>query len=158
MKFDYDFKTDGEKVYICYCIPYTYTKLFKFLGTLQDQDNICEILREDILCRSESGVDVPLLTISNFKGERSIEGRLNYKRNGKATGDNKNSSMGARGHSNFAKKCPFYKNKNVQNKIPKKVYSKTVIPAGKKSDDTSPSGATNNGTTNIDSKNSTNTT
>jgi hypothetical protein len=59
LKFDYDFKNDTEKVYICYCIPYTYTKLFKFLGTLHDQDNICEILREDILCRSESGVDVP---------------------------------------------------------------------------------------------------
>jgi hypothetical protein len=97
------------------------------------------------------------LTISNFRGERCIEGRLNYKGIGKAGGGNKNSSMGARGHPNFAKKCPFYKNKNVQNKVVKKFYSRTVTPAGKKTDDASPSGATNTNT-NIDSKNSTNTT
>jgi hypothetical protein len=97
------------------------------------------------------------LTISNFKGERCIQGGLNYKGNGKAGRDNKNSSMGARGNWSFAKKCPFYKNINVQNKVVKKFYSKTVTPAGKKIDDASPSGATNTNR-NIDLKNSTNTT
>jgi hypothetical protein len=65
MSFDYDFEVAGDKVYFAYSVPYTYSKLLKFL------DEICRIyegktLLRDTLCKSLSGVEIPILTISDL--------------------------------------------------------------------------------------------
>ena len=63
LSFTYRF-SHTEKVYFSYAIPYSYTKLRGFLSELGSVSDLR--YKRDTLCRSLSGVDVPLLTITNF--------------------------------------------------------------------------------------------
>lgn len=65
MTFDYDFELAGDKVYFAYSLPYTYSKLLKFLNEITKIYEGKTLLRET-LCKTLSGVDVPILTISDL--------------------------------------------------------------------------------------------
>ena len=62
LSFSYAFQQLG-KVYFAYAVPYCYSFLRSSLTQLSTQ----ECLRSDVLCKSLSGVDVPVLTITNFQ-------------------------------------------------------------------------------------------
>lgn len=61
LSFTYKFPTKGDKVYFAYAIPYTFSQLYRFLGSLQPS----QYIRRETLCKTLSGVEVPLLTITN---------------------------------------------------------------------------------------------
>lgn len=66
LKFDFEF-TKGEKVFFAYCFPYTFTMLSNFIrnvGLVHNQDS-SDIYKEGVLCKSLSGVDVPIITITS---------------------------------------------------------------------------------------------
>lgn len=63
LSFTYRFK-HSQKVYFAYAIPYTYTRLRRLLTELSIGTDMR--YKRDTLCRSLSGLDVPLLTITNF--------------------------------------------------------------------------------------------
>lgn len=55
----------GEKILFSYCYPYTYSKLINFLKSLHVECRPRDCLKETILCKSLSGLTVPLLTITS---------------------------------------------------------------------------------------------
>ena len=61
----YNFEYMEDLVYFAYSVPYTYTKLTNLLIELKDKcnknPNIC--YRQETLCRSLGGIDIPILTI-----------------------------------------------------------------------------------------------
>ncbi len=63
MSFDYQFEFDNDEVYFAYCIPYTYSDLLTFIREIKND----EIVQEGKLCISLGGLDVPILTITDFK-------------------------------------------------------------------------------------------
>ena len=56
---------ESEKIFFAYCFPYTFTHLTQFLRSLNFVHKDSEIFKESVLCKSLSGVDVPLVTISS---------------------------------------------------------------------------------------------
>lgn len=60
LSFSYSFQQAG-KVFFAYAVPYTYS----FLRTTLSQLNVHDIFTSEVLCKSLSGVEVPLLTITN---------------------------------------------------------------------------------------------
>mmetsp|Transcript_20166 Transcript_20166/g.37533 ORF Transcript_20166/g.37533 Transcript_20166/m.37533 type:complete len:868 (+) Transcript_20166:1967-4570(+) len=65
MSFTYFFQHEDDEVFFAYSIPYTFTRLTQLIQEFKR--NVSErILKTDFLCKSLSGVDVPLLTISDF--------------------------------------------------------------------------------------------
>ena len=65
LEFEYLFQFDQDDVYFSYCIPYSYSKLVYTLQVLKN--NTEDIFQEGKLCSSLSGLDVPLLTVTNLK-------------------------------------------------------------------------------------------
>jgi len=67
MSFKYEFRSE-DKCYFSYSVPYTYSKLRSYLTTKKSaQHELAEeeqFLKEEMLCKSLSGVYVPLLTIT----------------------------------------------------------------------------------------------
>jgi hypothetical protein len=53
-------------VFFAYSIPYTFTRLTKLIDEIKEQT---DIVKADVLCKSLSGVEVPLLTITNLASE-----------------------------------------------------------------------------------------
>ena len=64
--FDYD----QDQVWFAYGVPYTFTMLTNFLKAIQEiQDNQPKenlVFKKESLGKSLSGVDIPLLTITDF--------------------------------------------------------------------------------------------
>ena len=60
LSFTFLFPTN-ESFRFAYSIPYTYTDLFKFLSELHN----FFFIKKEVLCKSLSGVDVPILTITD---------------------------------------------------------------------------------------------
>ena len=54
-----------DKIFFAYCFPYTFTKLINFLKEIQIDYKECDYYEEGILCKTLSGVEVPLLTITS---------------------------------------------------------------------------------------------
>ena len=78
LRFSYKFTAPADKVYFAYCYPYTYSMLTRFLkevrlmracerGSVQDSlyRPRLDYLKEGVLCKSLSGADLPILTISS---------------------------------------------------------------------------------------------
>ena len=61
LSFTYKFPPQGDKVYFAYSVPYTYSRLHAFLGSLSPT----QYVTREVLCKTLSGIDVPLLTITN---------------------------------------------------------------------------------------------
>ncbi|CAG9331274.1 unnamed protein product [Blepharisma stoltei] len=61
LSFFYQFK-ENDSIYFAYSIPYKYSRLCKFLKDLEKSN----LVKNEILCKSLSGVDVPILTITDF--------------------------------------------------------------------------------------------
>ena len=64
LTFSYVFKNIGKKVFFAYAIPYTYTRLRKLLVEVSSGKEM--IVKREELGKSLSGVEVPLVTITNF--------------------------------------------------------------------------------------------
>jgi cytosolic carboxypeptidase protein 2/3 len=58
--------------YVAYCPPYTFARLSQFLDSL-DLENRKDRVFKDVLCKSESGVELPCLHITNFSFEEEKE-------------------------------------------------------------------------------------
>jgi len=69
LSFDYEFEYPDDIVYFAYSVPYTYTDLTNLLTQIKEQHSKLlpaqQFLNEEILCKSLSGLDIPLLTITN---------------------------------------------------------------------------------------------
>jgi hypothetical protein len=65
MSFTYAFQHEDDEVYFAYAIPYTFSRLVhllkEFKRTVSER-----VLKLGYLCKSLSGVDVPLISISDF--------------------------------------------------------------------------------------------
>ena len=57
----------GIKYSFAYAIPYTYSRLLDYMKTIEDNVYI----KHDVLCKSESQLEVPMLTISDWSKEFS---------------------------------------------------------------------------------------
>jgi len=67
LSFVYEFQFPEDKTFFSYCFPYDFSKLVDFISTQkQTVRNLGgDFLKENVLCQSLGGVDVPLLTISS---------------------------------------------------------------------------------------------
>lgn len=88
--FEYEFENENDLVYFAYCIPYTYTMLLSYLRDLSANqksihhkglflsNKILSNFKENKymkitkLCTTLSGIDVPLLTITDFDDNKSL--------------------------------------------------------------------------------------
>lgn len=61
--FTYDFGIDYDTTSFAYCIPYTYSRLSKFV--LECKTKYAACLKVQALCKSLSGLSMPLLTITD---------------------------------------------------------------------------------------------
>eukprot|EP00347_Sterkiella_histriomuscorum_P022850 403336918 len=70
LSFTYLLTEEEDKIFFSYAFPYTFSKLQDFISNqrLLDRSMNLDCLKEDILCKSLGGVDVPLLTISSRIG------------------------------------------------------------------------------------------
>ena len=64
-KFTFDGKAKTDTVCFAYCYPYTYSKLSRFLKEINNDHRGTNMFSESSLCKSLSGMDVPLLTITS---------------------------------------------------------------------------------------------
>jgi len=66
VSFTYDFANPEEDtIYFAYSFPYGFTKLHNLLGEFRNNPFMRSFYHEATLCRSLSGVDIPLLTITS---------------------------------------------------------------------------------------------
>lgn len=66
LTFTYDLgKEPTDQIYFAYCLPYTFSKLTNFLRQLRDVARAQDCLKETTLCKSLSGLPVPLLTVTS---------------------------------------------------------------------------------------------
>lgn len=72
LSFEYKFEYESDTVSFAYSPPYTYSTLCKFLRNLKEQlhinGNLGDILKEEKLATSVSGIEIPMLTISKNVG------------------------------------------------------------------------------------------
>ena len=61
LSFTYRFPAKGDKVYFASAVPYTFSRLYGFLGSLQP----AQYIHRETLCKTLSGIEVPLVTITN---------------------------------------------------------------------------------------------
>ena len=60
LSFNYEFEFEDDEVFFAYTIPYTYSQMLKDISILPKR-----FVRTEILGRSLTGVDIPILHISN---------------------------------------------------------------------------------------------
>lgn len=65
LSFEYTFDYAEDVVRFAYSVPYTFTDLQTLLAELRTLPESKSILKEEVLCRTLSGIDVPLLTIGS---------------------------------------------------------------------------------------------
>ncbi len=86
LSFDYRFEYPNDTVYFAYSVPYTFTQLTSFLDLLRAEHNSAApgptaYMKQSVLCRTLSGLDIPLLTItSNLTAEEDTSDRKKKKR------------------------------------------------------------------------------
>ncbi len=65
LSFEYVTEYDNDEIQFAYCIPYEYTRMIKLVYSFQTNKNV----QIENLCYSLSGVQVPLLTITDPSDE-----------------------------------------------------------------------------------------
>ena len=73
LTFEYTFEYSDDRVYFAYSVPYTYSDLLKLLGEVREcckNGNI--FFKEEVLCRTLSGINVPILTITSIKNKEEF--------------------------------------------------------------------------------------
>ena len=58
MSFSYDFSIPNDTVYFAYCIPYTYSRLLRFLNKLENNKKMP-------VMKSLSGLGIPVLEVTD---------------------------------------------------------------------------------------------
>ena len=71
LSFSHKFIHNNDTVFFALAVPYPYTRLLNFLGSLQNsvQDESKMILRQEELCKSVGGLSIPKLTVTGPKGQ-----------------------------------------------------------------------------------------
>jgi hypothetical protein len=74
LSFNYTFEYPLEEVYFAYSVPYSYSQLFEHIDDykklqLKHYNEEGAVLDSQILCKSLSGLSIPLITITDFKDE-----------------------------------------------------------------------------------------
>ena len=78
LSFEYKFEYLEDEVWFAHAVPYTYTDMQDRLLQMKFNPEYNDILRQEVLCKSISGVPVPLLTIT--EGVRTyIESHERYR-------------------------------------------------------------------------------
>ncbi|KRX08300.1 hypothetical protein PPERSA_01761 [Pseudocohnilembus persalinus] len=74
LSFQYSCMYDDDEIQFSYCVPYNYSYLEKFLNQKTEilRQKKINILQRERLCQTLSGIDIPLLTITDFNSEKSI--------------------------------------------------------------------------------------
>ena len=67
LSFRYKFAENEDKVEFAMCVPYTYSKLIQFVDSIIAQNPTGDFIRKTVFCYSLSGVEIPLLTVTDFK-------------------------------------------------------------------------------------------
>lgn len=75
-------ESEPTVVYFAHCYPYTYTKLQKYLLSLQKDPDRNRNLKRRVLCKTIAGNNCDLLTITDFTQEASQEKPHHMKRTG----------------------------------------------------------------------------
>eukprot|EP01022_Parablepharisma_sp_SALTPOND_P012542 TRINITY_DN1617_c0_g1_i1.p1 TRINITY_DN1617_c0_g1~~TRINITY_DN1617_c0_g1_i1.p1 ORF type:complete len:972 (+),score=111.72 TRINITY_DN1617_c0_g1_i1:10640-13555(+) len=73
LSFEYTFEYPDDFVYFAYSIPYTFTELVSLLSKLKEEQSALKSnihYKEEILCKSLSGLDIPLLTITSVNSTK----------------------------------------------------------------------------------------
>lgn len=65
LELSYKFEFEDDEVFFAYCIPFTFSRLLKEISTLPPQ-----WVKQSALGKSLSGIDIPLLHITNHESER----------------------------------------------------------------------------------------
>ena len=63
--YEVDKTKEKDKIFFSYCYPYTFTMLQSFLRDLGTKPKEQDIYKETVLCKTLSGIDCPLITISS---------------------------------------------------------------------------------------------
>lgn len=71
LSFDYEFRTAEDEVEFCYCVPYSYSRMLKDLDELEQDSYKKNIVHRSRLCFSLSGVEVPVLTVTNPSNDQT---------------------------------------------------------------------------------------
>ena len=76
MSFDYEFDEENDEVLFAYCIPYTYSEMLYDISQLPS-----EIVKEHTFGRSLTGIDIPILHITDHSSRKKkknilITGRI----------------------------------------------------------------------------------
>jgi cytosolic carboxypeptidase protein 2/3 len=58
MSFSFDFTVPQDTLYFAYCVPYTYTRLLRFLGKLGHHKKLSSM-------KSLSGLSIPVLEVTD---------------------------------------------------------------------------------------------
>jgi len=69
LTFALTFQYENDVVYLAYGYPYTYTKLMRYLGTLEDDPANATRLRRKVLCRTLAGNNCEIVTITSFDSD-----------------------------------------------------------------------------------------
>jgi hypothetical protein len=71
LSFEYKLENGNDKVWFAYAIPYTYTMLCNFIKVIEERQEKEEgiIFKKEIIGKSLSGVEIPVVTITDFKIE-----------------------------------------------------------------------------------------
>lgn len=62
---DFEKTKEREKIFFAYCFPYSFSMLQRFLKETSLNYAHCDYFKESVICKSLSGIDVPLITISS---------------------------------------------------------------------------------------------
>jgi len=76
LTFEYTFEYPNDKVFFAYSEPYTFSQLSSFLQQFNTEQQKLEkdkqFIKFETLCKSLSGIEIPLLTITNSINEEKI--------------------------------------------------------------------------------------
>eukprot|EP00474_Spongospora_subterranea_P000479 CRZ00937.1 hypothetical protein [Spongospora subterranea] len=75
LSFDFQANEDQRWMYMAYSYPYSYTRLQQYLDSISAEIGHMDHCRRDLLCRSFSGNNVDVLTITDFTAGQDISSR-----------------------------------------------------------------------------------
>ncbi|CDW76600.1 UNKNOWN [Stylonychia lemnae] len=79
VSFEHDFQYENDKVQFSYSVPYSYSRLYNFLKTINREHHLQipethnQFIKETQLCKSISGLEVPILTITSRINKQNFE-------------------------------------------------------------------------------------
>ena len=79
LSFEYDFQHPNDKVQFSYSIPYTFSRLQNLMRAVSKEHHEAfpdignQFMKESALCKSISGLEVPMLTITSRVNKQNFD-------------------------------------------------------------------------------------